>query len=114
MKEIKHMESPLDRLAKLNQFVLATVDGPNRSLQHDCVLLNVITGAFVTQCTDSISNGLFKPRTHIVKEAINIVWQEGSSDTRCHSFHLSGESLAKYEAAMVAQSKSLETHPEDK
>ncbi len=102
------LSKPMKRLAEFNQFVTAELNPEGFRGPSSQGLLNVLNGCFVRPVTITEQQGVFKIKTTLDDEAVYLVWLEPSYDNNAHAVRLSGESLAKFERAMRAQSKSLD------
>lgn len=99
---------PMQRLAELNQFVSAQLNPDNRFKGRSTHgLLNVLNGCFIRPVEKSESQGMFRTKTTVDDDAVYLVWMEDSYDNNAHAVLLSGQSLAKFERAMQAQSDAL-------
>jgi len=102
------LSKPMQRLAELNQFVQTELNPQNFKGTKHWGLLNVMNGCFVRPVTISEQEGFFKTKNTLDDDAVYLIWQKGSYENEAHAVLLSGESLAKFERAMQAQSKILD------
>ncbi|MDC9603218.1 hypothetical protein PSH49_21830 [Pseudoalteromonas sp. GABNS16G] len=102
------LSEPMIRLAELNQFVPAELNPENFKGPKHQGLLNVLNGCFVRPVTITEQQGVFRTKTAMDDDAVYLVWLEDSYDNNAHAVRLSGDSLAKFERAMKAQSKTLD------